>query len=404
MKPFAPVPLFLSFLFIVSFLIPLESLSQHAPRLRWHRTFGYSFGEDARMIVLDGEGGYAVAGMTNTADSSAADLLCIHVDGMGIPIWEQIYDYGQITKAKDIYRIPGDGYLVTGYRLDNDGTGMDCLILRLNNQGELIWDHLVNGRNDDVAWATRPIEGGYIVLGITESNELDRKDAFLMKLDSEGNRVWEQLIGTDRADRATCLVLMPDGGYAFSGMTRDNPDGNDDGWLVRTDAEGNVLWMRNYGGPRIDEFYWMEPLPEGGFILCGRTQSSHEREDFDTWLVKTDEDGNVLGDWSYGTPAGNDWAEMVQVLPDGYVMTGLGYTREDRNQVSLIRVMKNGNVIFADQRGGPYSDKGYALRVLDDGAYIIAGKYTDPSNGDTNLLIARTRPDLNRVFGDYLEE
>ncbi|GBE30299.1 hypothetical protein BMS3Bbin04_01331 [bacterium BMS3Bbin04] len=379
---------------VVLLAIPSAILAQvNPPDLQWFHTYGGAYSEDMRMITLDGEGGFVAAGASAGENHRNIVMYLINVDGEGQVIWEQTYSYGEKTKAKDIFRLPGGGYIVSGYFVNNDGTHMDALIMRLDNEGNVLWDYVFEGYANDVAWRTLPVEGGYVTVGITESNAAKQRDAFLIKLTEDGEEVWHREIGTPNGERATCMTVLPDGGFALAGRMRDIDNLIEDGWLVRTDSEGIVLWTQTYGGDRREEFLWIESLEEGGFILCGKTNSNNNRDDFDHWLVKTDADGDVLWERTYGNVTGDDWAQMVQVLPDGYVMAGRGYTPTRSGELNLIRLTTDGEIVYSVLGGGPWNDKAYAVRVLPDGGYVIMGTKFDVNDGYSDLLIARFSPD-----------
>ncbi len=388
---FRPALLLYSLLFVLT----STAFAIDPPQIRWYHTYGREFKEDARMVVSDRAGGYVAAGMSSPEDTTDASIYLVHVDGVGEIIWERFYNYGSQTKAKDIKRFPGDGYLVTGYRLNNDGTGMDGLVMRLNNQGHLIWDFILEGPRDDVAWRSFRVEDGYITVGITESTPGEQKDAFVLRLNEDGEQVWMQTFGSERVERATSAVLLPDEGLVLAGLTRNNPTGNDDGWMLRIDAAGNILWWRQYGGEEDDEFHWVEQTGDGGFILCGRSKSYRPPTvDYNTWLVKTDAEGNEIWNNVYGPSSVSDWAQMVQIIPDGYIMTGSAYSGDNGFQIALVRVNEDGELVYFSGRGFEGYDIGYAIRVTPDGGYIIAGKMLMPGQDYNDLIIGRTRPDV----------
>ncbi len=373
---------------------PTFSHAQQPPEIRWVHLIGGEFNDDSRMLIDDGNNGIVAVGFTGQAMEAESSLFCVHVDSAGALVWYRVFDYGQVTKAKDIIRLDSGGYLITGYRLDNDGTGMDALLLRLDANGNLIWDRLIEGSEDDVAWRSCQVHQGFVVIGITESNPTQQKNSFFAKLNIQGEVQWVRQHGSEYADRTTTMTRTADGGFALAGMTRNTSNQLDNGWLVRTDSNGNVLWERQYGGERTDEFHWVEALTDGGFILCGRTMSNHDREDFDHWVVRTDADGNELASFSGGVNEANDWAQMVQPLGTGFIVTGRGHDAQNGKQVSLGYFTSNLSEVYLVDRGYPSIDMAYAVRVMDDGGLAISGKATQPDAEFTDLLIARTEPHI----------
>jgi len=128
-------------------------------------------------------------------------------------------------------------------------------------------------------------DGGYILGGRTEPFGGGNVDAWLVKTDSEGNEVWNQTYGGKEPEYAECILETGDGGYILAGMTESFGAGSSDAWLVRIDSEGNEVWNQTYGGTGSESAYRVLETSDGGYILAGMTESFGAGAS-DAWLVK----------------------------------------------------------------------------------------------------------------------
>jgi TolB-like protein len=151
------------------------------------------------------------------------------------------------------------------------------------------------GTEDDRAYAVQQTsDGGYIVAGSTRSFGAGRHDIILVKTDANGNRIWAKTYGGTEDDRAYAVQQTSDGGYIVAGSTRSFSGGRDDIILVKTDANGNIIWAKTYEGTDddMDRAYAVQQTSDGGYIVAGSTRSFGAGR-HDIILVKTDANGNI---------------------------------------------------------------------------------------------------------------
>jgi hypothetical protein len=155
-------------------------------------------------------------------------------------------------------------------------------------------------------------DGGAILAGFTATNFLPLDaDVFLVKTNSAGDTLWTRHFGGPGDDGARAVVELPGSGYAILGYTQSFGAGASDLYLVRTDLQGNVLWQRTYGGIRNDMGEAMCSMPGGGFLLTGSTASFGAGE-YDAYLVRTNAAGDTLWTRTYG---GTDLDGSADVRP-----------------------------------------------------------------------------------------
>jgi hypothetical protein len=154
-----------------------------------------------------------------------------------------------------------------------------------------LWSQTYGGTRSDSAEAmVQTSDGGFALAGYTKSFGAGSYDFWLVKTDEYGNMEWNQTYGGTWIDIAYALVETSDGGYAIAGSTESFGAGRRDFWLVKTDGDGNVEWNQTYGGAQHEVAYGLVTTSDGGYALAGGTWSfGAGGEDF--WLVKTDAQG-----------------------------------------------------------------------------------------------------------------
>ncbi|MFZ8835380.1 MAG: hypothetical protein ACO2O5_14485, partial [Candidatus Caldipriscus sp.] len=203
--------------------------------------------------------------------------------------------------ASSVQRTSDGGYIVASYTL-SFGAGGDILLIKTDENGNIIWAKTYGGTNEDRAYSVQQTSGGgYIVAGYTGSFGASVNDILLIKMDADGNVEWAKIYGGTYNERAYSVQQTSGGGYIVAGYTNsfdESYESYDDIFLIKTDANGNVQWAKTYGGTNWDEARSVQQTSDGGYIVAGHTGSIFA--DYDILLIKTDADGNVEWAKTYG--------------------------------------------------------------------------------------------------------
>jgi hypothetical protein len=231
-------------------------------------------------------------------------------------------------------------------------------------------------------------DGGYALAGSNDSTAIGNGDFWLVKTDGSGNMMWNKTYGGTDYEGAYALVQTSDGGYALAGYTVSFGAGSTDAWLVRTDANGNMMWNKTYGGTWGDGAFALVQTSDGGYALGGTTGSSGPA---DFWLVKTDGSGNMMWNQTYGGTLGDNAYALVQTNDGGYALAGKTLSFSGYNyDFWLVKTDANGNMQWNRTYGGIGDDRASALAKTADGGYALAGVTNSFGAGKADLWLVKT--------------
>ena len=283
------------------------------------------------------------------------------------------------------------GYIIVGYTDSFGAGGSDVYLIKTDSNGIRKWYRTFGENNDDIGYCVQQTtDGGYIITGekdtLYSSDEIG--DVWLIKTDSTGKMVWEKTFGGKYGDVGYCVQQTTDGGYIIIGVTYSYANYND-AWLIKTDSNGNMEWNRTFGGGFNDMAYCGQQTSDGGYIITGKTAS-------DVWLLKTDSAGNKTWDVTTGLLEFDEGRCVQQTTDGGYIITG--YTQKfSYAYYFLIKKNSNGNTEWNRRIGGDY------VKQTTDGGYIIT-RGTGGFGGDVLLMKTDNngKKEWDRTFGGII--
>ena len=213
-----------------------------------------------------------------------------------------------------------------------------------NDPPEKDWDKTFGGQEADAGYSGHQTsDGGYIITGYTGSYGAGDHDVWLIKTDRHGEMQWHQTFGGSGSDYGSCVQQTSDGGYIITGYTGSFGAGNWDVWLIKTNANGDVQWDQTFGGSNDDAGYWVDQTTTGGYIIVGST-SSFGAGNWDVWLIKTNANGDVQWDQTFGWRNLDIGWTVQQTTDKGYIIMGEteSYGPGERN-VWLVKVLPEEN-------------------------------------------------------------
>jgi len=286
------------------------------------------------------------------------------------------------------------GYIAIGGTWSFGAGSSDVWLIKTDSFGNELWNRTFGGIYGDVGWSIQQTtDSGYIIAGFTFSFGFGIGDLWLIKTDSFGNELWNRTF--EGAGEEWCGFFVQqttDGGYIIVGYTKSIGAGSSDIWLIKTDSDGNKVWDKTFGRiDDMDEGNSVQQITDGGYVIVGYTISFGDGDD-DIWLIKTDDSGNKVWDKTFGRIDSIDTGYSVQQTTDwGYIFTGVS-ERPGGSQVLLIKTDSNGDKVWDRDFGGIGFDYCYMVQQTTDGGYILAGETgaQDMPIGDSDVWLIKT--------------
>ena len=201
----------------------------------WNRTYGGLAYDVAHALIETADGGYAIVGRTTSFSSGYYDFWLVKTDAAGNMEWNKTYGGTEWDIAHSVVQTSDGGYVIAG-STDSFGAGLDDVwLVKTNSSGNMEWNKTYGGTGNDSAHSiVATSDGGHAIAGYTNSSGAGANDFFLVKNDATGNMEWNQTYGGSSLDEAYSLVATSDGGYAIAGTTKSFGAGDQDFWLVKT--------------------------------------------------------------------------------------------------------------------------------------------------------------------------
>lgn len=364
--------------------------------LDWVQTFGGSGEETAQSVIPTNDGGFAVLGYTNSIDGD--------LTGKSLPV-------------------------------------NDYWLLKFSALGDLQWSKTYGGSKDDRGQSViQTTDGGYAVVGYAMSDDGDGSlnqgfhDNWILRLDANGDILWEKSFGFSGHDHAYDIVQTSDGGLFFSGfldVTSSGGEGNSrkkitsyaqhgvgEFWGIKLDADGNLLWRRYFGGTNNDRSFGAVEANDGGLVMIGASESddfdiSNPNGSYDVWVVKISAKGDLIWEKSFGGTGIDRAYDVVKTDEGAYVIVGETFSTDGdifknngESDAWLIKVSDKGDLLWERTFGGSDFDAARGLATTSDGGFVIAGNSKSvegdlaENSGENDIWLIKT--DTNGNFQDQM--
>jgi len=340
------------------------------PHIIWSKV--YESNGQALSVEQTSDGGYILGGI------SGEDATLIKTDTNGTAEWIKHTGGDHDDGAYDVIECSDGGFLITGFDGYTPIHGMkETFLIKTDSDGDELWKKTFRkyDRGEGSCWGTSVIEisDGYVILSILsyESKE-EQGTTWLIKTDKDGNELWNRTHGGGPGglgDDGYDLIQSKDGGFVITGTAYTFDIGGGDAWLLKTDSEGNKLWSKSYGGYSRD---WGEKViqtDDGGFVIAGKFTPAHQSWG-DVCIIKTDCSGNQEWIRHYGGTDNDFGTSVVKTDDGGYVVAGVRHSDLPHFTGWLLKTDGNGNKLWDKVIGGSYAND---VIKSNDGNYVVAG-------------------------------
>lgn len=329
-----------------------------APTPQWGYSYDTGTYESFDSVVQTPDGGYVGVGNQSL----------IKTDASGTVQWAAQSTF----YLKCVKNLPNGGFVVAGYM------GNNAYLAKYDANGGLVWvQQYTKGYRLQANTVQLTTDGGFIVSGNSDAiADWNSTDMWLMKTDSNGNKMWERTYGGVKAESAgesdNALQQTSDGGYILVGQSWSYTQtaNNSDVYLVKTDANGNLKWSKSYGGAKTDFGNSVQKTTDGGYIIAGRYEYS---TDSDAYLIKTDSLGNSQWQRTYGGALSDNANSVYQTSDGGYALSGMYSFSSTDYDFYIVKTTSTGLIDWQNAYGGSLGENSFTMKPTSDGGYVLGG-------------------------------
>lgn len=315
--------------------------------------------------------------------------------------WNRTYGGERADFGYDLIETMDGGLAFTGETKSWGASSYDAWLVKTDVNGVILWSKTYRERNSGSAYSLlQTPDSGFALAGTTSSYGNGSSDMWLIKTNVSGIMEWNQTYGGIRDDWAISHVLTTDNGFALAGSTNSYGGGETDMFIVKTDADGAIEWNQTYGGTGMEWAYSVIQTDEGGFALAGHngswiTNETHNFLETDMWLVKTDNNGTEQWNQTYDR-ADDECYTLIQTMDGGFAL--VGKTDSYGNGSSDMWVIKtdiNGVEEWNLTYGGTGYESAQSVVQTPDEGFALAGMTHSYGSGSSDIWVIKT--DVNGI-------
>lgn len=405
------------------------------------KTYGGSKNDAVHAVVNTSDGGYAVAGYSQSIDHDITDKSSENFDFWVLKFssedlleWSKTFGGTEDDRAHDIIETSDGGFAILGYANSADGDAstnagaQDFWLIKLDIFGNLTWQKSFGyAGNDSGNTLIETNDNGYLITGVLDvsasggegnSRTTQRHaggDIWALKLDATGNIEWTKYYGGSFTDTAYGIAKTTDNGYVIVGSSDSddvdiaNNKGTYDFWTLKIASTGDLLWEKSFGGTEIDEARAIFPSDDGNFIIVGDTRSSDTNVSSnngaaDLWIIKMSPEGTLIWEKSFGGSSFDVARSVSKTQDNGLLIGGSSRsldgdvtTNQGQNDAWILKIDTNGVLEWQTAVGGSQIDFVYDAVQLSNGAIIAVGESNSAdgevteNKGFTDALIIKLK-------------
>jgi hypothetical protein len=386
-------PHFLLLVLTILIISILACENESGPIIQWSKTFGARAEDQGHSVQQTIDGGYVICGTTVSSRAQGRDVWLIKTDANGNKLWDKKFGGSDNDIGNSVQQTADNGYILCGHTYSYGAGLIDIWLIKTDSEGNKLWDKTFGGENlDEGEEVKQTSDGGYIICGTTRSFG---ESIWVIRTDSAGSKLWDYRFEDGNGSRGYSVQEDKGGGYIAAGMVYDNLN-HEDMLLIRIDADGNKIWDKTFDDGTAQS---VQQTTDGGYILCGRSEAIGISQ-ATSWLIKTDTEGNKLWDRMFASGSKRiatwDGDSAKQTIDGGYIICGTRiksvwteFFMPHSSYIWLIKTDADGNELWDKKLPSEDSGWGNSVQQTSDGGYIVCGSTGSYLGGGNGVLLLK---------------
>jgi PKD repeat protein len=341
-------------------------------------------------IVLAGSNGFLIAAYRYDLMTGGSDFLLIRLNSILDTIWTRTYTCtGPIEHRAffgDVVHCQDEGFLLVGSKNNPGVAAQDIFILKTDSNGIVEWSRTCGeqGYFNSNAHVVKETDDGFVIAGMTQSFGAGSYDIYMLKIDLNGNVLWTRTFGANTIDICFDLAIAPDNGFLLTGYTTDFSN-NSDVVILKTDSNGNMNWIKSYGGDDAAVGRSILVNPDSSILVVGSKGIAFADQD-DVYAIKTDFNGNLEWSKTYGGMSNDDGEDVVETSTGFFICGSTRNFSHGLEDIYLIKIANDGSLdcnvdsfLTISQTPGWIQGSG----GMESNGYIVTNREVAIQNNDT---------------------
>ncbi len=366
---------FIIYTLILFSVISLSTLGQPG----FEKSFGNNSSYDEFMSVSrTPDGGYAFWGNTSNTTTLLSNLFLLKTDQDGNLMWSKTFSFPIDVFATKVVSNNNGELFLTGYTYENNPPYDDIILIKADPTGNIIWSHRYGGADiDEGNDMAMDDNGDLIMAGYTYSFGTTLKSGYAIKVNSNGGIIWSKTFAQNVNQEFNGVSVVSGNNYVFTGLTQRTPGINFDGFVVKTDSAGIIVWGKSSGGTSTETFYHSYEDQNGTLYVSGGSSTGTTGGTLDGLVVSYNSTGNRTLTKTYGTAA-VDRAYSIADGPAGmneFIISGHTSNSSAHENNLLLYIDKTTGVLNNSVAAGSVSGNSRAYSLYSDGQTAVQAGY-----------------------------
>ena len=367
------------------------------PDTAWTRTYGGEESDKAYSVIRNNSGGYVLCGNTESFGNEVYDGFILAIGENGDSLWSRVFGGESLEGFSSMIQLDNGGFIAVGStRSFGEGMG-DFWIIRLDGQGDAIWTQTYGTENDEGCTSViQTSDGGFALVGYASDQYVFPHPTYvyLIKIDSVGNVEWENKYGDFENSICNNVIELEDDSFILTGTHTTNEVNRSDFLLMRVDSDGDSLWSKLYGGDGIQSCKSSLVALDGSICLAGT-------RDWNFLVINTNVNGDSLWGATYGTGNVEKCNMIIQTGDEGYALAG--YRSGAGADFWLLRIDESGDSLWTGDYSTGYGEECNTMALTPEGGFLLVGTIDHhPLGSKFDISILKTTPDPVSVSNDPL--
>ncbi|MBU1077389.1 MAG: PEGA domain-containing protein, partial [Spirochaetes bacterium] len=382
----------------------------------WEKKYGNLYWDSANSIIETSRTNYIVAGYTYRSDSGKSSAWILKLDRRGKKLWDRVYGGKNWDDAASVIETGNEEYVFTGYTRSKGLNNKDGWMVKIDNNGKILWDRTYGDLNDDEILSIASTDDGFIAAGYSISPEAEVQDAWILKTDNDGNYrpakpeifskfdissykkpkedmkfylLWDKIYGSEKEEAILSICSTENDDFIAAGFTESKGKNMRDALIAGINKNGSLQWGRTYGGNSDDQINSIQIAPDGMIIATGYTRSKGQGK-ADVWVLKLNYKGFKLWEKTFGGKQDDKGISILSTRDNGFIIAGTTLSHgKGGSDIWIIKLNRKGVKEWDKTFGGDADDEAFSISQTKEDGYIIAGHTYSKGNGESDIWIIK---------------